>query len=755
MKKIISSLFLFLVFGHLSIVPVSRESINDNLNDEVKTNQNYFLDGVEVQDSSMLINDDANSINIALQQTRYINDWNIVSKDLNTGVLNFIDFDPNGYLYREFAFDETEYSSKSADDVSISKNKVMTTSDINTIANPDDTISLYTEGYNPNSNEIVSSLPSTRDVIGTDDRVWVPDTTLWPYRAAGYLLMRFDVINNVTGLTDHRYFIGSGFLEGPDLLVTAGHCTYGDVTKSYTSNGVVYTQYEDYLNNPRFPDEITYYPAQNGPSVRPYGQVSVDRVYIEKSYYLYTQKDWACCKLSSPIGYQTGWLGKIGNFYQQNYPFVSFGYPGSKGGKMYVASAEFTYFETDNGWYYRTNLDAEGGQSGSPYRVTVDGGDYISGIHTYSVGSSYTGGIRIDIFMFHFLNSFVTTNVDVYDVAQNDYGFADAYPTDTTTSTNYLTHELDSGLSFKTRRYRTGFIQNEYVVMSCIKTNITKAFIEYRFEDPVNRIDVELTHWREYASEWLDKDTGVAELQILDGATWIEKFDLLADETALPRNRNNPTTYTIKFDTPVYRFRFYSEVNNAQSSSSNRGRICIGNMRLWFPKNHGYLPLSGSELNYEPGLWNNSSVSYYNCYAYALNTKNYGFMQPGQSVGHTTWTHAEITNPNTVLYYVNLDSANYGFTFTSVGRNDVCPDGTYKVALVIDNETTWYNSIVDYHWYRQDSDGTWSHKPGGTNVTNKDYSNNLIYDPQYCNRNAGGGLNYNLFVGYFAISPLG
>lgn len=89
MKKIISSLFLFLVFGHLSIVPVSKESISNNLNDEVKTNQNYFLDGVEVQDSSMLINDDANSINISLQQTRSINDWNIVSKDLNTGGLNY------------------------------------------------------------------------------------------------------------------------------------------------------------------------------------------------------------------------------------------------------------------------------------------------------------------------------------------------------------------------------------------------------------------------------------------------------------------------------------------------------------------------------------------------------------------------------------------------------------------------------------------------------------------------------------------
>ena len=61
----------------------------------------------------------------------------------------------------------------------------------------------------------------------------------------------------------------------------------------------------------------------------------------------------------------------------------------------------------------------------------------------------------------------------------------------------------------------------------------------------------------------------------------------------------------------------------------------------------------------------------------------------------------------------------------------------------------------DYHWYRQNSDGTWSHKPGGTEITNLDGSNNLIYDPSNCNRQNpdDSSLNYSIFIGYYAVSP--
>jgi len=37
---------------------------------------------------------------------------------------------------------------------------------------------------------------------------------------------------------------------------------------------------------------------------------------------------------------------------------------------------------------------------------------------------------------------------------------------------------------------------------------------------------------------------------------------------------------------------------------------------------------------------------------------------------------------------------------------------------------------ADYHYMRQDSDGTWSHKPGEEEVTNLDYSGDVITDPR-------------------------
>ena len=81
-------------------------------------------------------------------------------------------------------------------------------------------------------------------------------------------------------------------------------------------------------------------------------------------------------------------------------------------------------------------------------------------------------------------------------------------------------------------------------------------------------------------------------------------------------------------------------------------------------------------------------------------------------------------------------------TFTPIGRYETCPPGTYKVALVA------APSISDYHWYRQDADGLWSHKRGTTAVKRTDESGKLIIDPMTADR-----ANYSIFVGYFAVKP--
>ena len=61
-----------------------------------------------------------------------------------------------------------------------------------------------------------------------------------------------------------------------------------------------------------------------------------------------------------------------------------------------------------------------------------------------------------------------------------------------------------------------------------------------------------------------------------------------------------------------------------------------------------------------------------------------------------------------------------------------------KIALVIRED--------DYHWYRQNKDGTWSHKPGEFPVTNLDDADGLITDP----RNAVSSYQ---FVKFYEVGP--
>ena len=95
------------------------------------------------------------------------------------------------------------------------------------------------------------------------------------------------------------------------------------------------------------------------------------------------------------------------------------------------------------------------------------------------------------------------------------------------------------------------------------------------------------------------------------------------------------------------------------------------------------------------------------------------------------------------------DAREWGITFEGIEADALMDPGEYKVALMIGDKG-------DYHWVRQNYDGTWSHKRGITEVTNLDASGNVIYDPNKADFNYGdqnpSGDNYKI-VGYYAITP--
>lgn len=330
-------------------------------------------------------------------------------------------------------------------------------------------------------------------------------------------------------------------------------------------------------------------------------------------------------------------------------------------------------------------------------------------------------------------------------IKPSEYGFADAYPSDEMTANQFINHTSRNGGSFQTRRYRTGYIHNEYVVMSPIRRGFNHAFIEYRFNTAITRIDVQLSHWREYSKERLDKNSGRAEIQTFLNDEWVCKLDLLDDATNLPRNRNKPNTYKVVFDRPVYNIRFYCETYTTPKNDSNSGRICIGGLAFY---EYEGLPLSGYELKYDTSIWQGKTMIN-NCYAYALNnqvvpgTNDVWYkQQPGaysksvQSPFTKDVLKAAVANDFT-LYNKNFGTK---LIFEEVDKYDIVPEGTYKVALVS------YSS--DYHWYRQDADGYWSHKPGVTPVRRIDNSGHFILDPETCDRGP-----YVNFLGFYAVTP--
>lgn len=347
----------------------------------------------------------------------------------------------------------------------------------------------------------------------------------------------------------------------------------------------------------------------------------------------------------------------------------------------------------------------------------------------------------------------------------NQYGFADAYPTDDDTKRKFDSHEANSVFKFHTRRYRTGYIHNEYIVMSPIRKGINEAWIEYNFDTAISRLDVQLSHWRPYYSEHLDSSNGKAVFEIYGDNDWKPVQDLLDPSFAMPEERANIKTYTFEFEQPIYRMRFYSCYNEVSNDDSNKGRICIGDM-TFYPSEYS-MPVSTYEAPFEPEKWDkympdngpeySQLVNATNCYEYALNAKLNPAsrkpepIDPGFSENEDLGNVTKPIDIGKLLSYIKADSANYGFEFKEIGKNDRAAQDCYKVALYVDDEAPTY----DYHWYRQNPDGSWSSKFMRLPPSKLDFADKLIMDPGKCSREKSASfINYRKLVGFFQIKPL-
>lgn len=130
-----------------------------------------------------------------------------------------------------------------------------------------------------------------------------------------------------------------------------------------------------------------------------------------------------------------------------------------------------------------------------------------------------------------------------------------------------------------------------------------------------------------------------------------------------------------------------------------------------------------------------------NCYNYALNRIDVAFRDPGHLAGEppslvNLWEPSEVRRRSLADGLIDVTRV----------TGAICPHGCWLVALVSAPPSPTFPG--DYHWYRKDDDGRWSHKGGLGAVDDLDEADKPITDPRTCDR----GL-YTVFVGFFFVCP--
>ncbi|MBI3216284.1 MAG: trypsin-like serine protease [Mycobacterium sp.] len=208
---------------------------------------------------------------------------------------------------------------------------------------------------------IIGSYPELADaaevIIGTDERVRVGNTTVFPWRAI--CALRITAQNN-------RQFIGTGWLISPRTVITAGHCVFMHAEGGWAKS-------------------IQVIPGCND-GMQPYG-VHVGNVLRSTTGWVNNKDrnfDYGAIILppSSRPGDSTGYFGLAvrNDAFLMGAALNLSGYPGDKGGRQQWFMAQRPKAVTDRVITY--DIDSMGGQSGSPVWVLENGQRYGVGVHT-------------------------------------------------------------------------------------------------------------------------------------------------------------------------------------------------------------------------------------------------------------------------------------------------------------------------------------------------------------------------------------
>ena len=217
-----------------------------------------------------------------------------------------------------------------------------------------------------------TSLVQSLLISGQDRRSRVLDTTFDPWKRICSLQIRSK---------DGSEYVGTGWLAGPRLIITAGHCVHHSTYGGWAQ-------------------QITVIPGRDG-SEEPFGSFVSNNFYSMKKWFSSADENYdiGAIILSEDIGLKLGYFsfGVYPDDLLKSHLINISGYPASVYGEEQMHHANRISDATKHKLYY--DIDTEGGQSGSPIWLytQADSKPMVVGVHSYGAGHSNNAnsGVRI------------------------------------------------------------------------------------------------------------------------------------------------------------------------------------------------------------------------------------------------------------------------------------------------------------------------------------------------------------------------